>query len=273
MTRNSFISKYFCFNSKIPRYFSEYSLTFLFVLIGIDAIFMGLHALNSLGYTNNPNFSITLNWGYAEIFMYLKAAFITGILLWLGSKHKYPQLLCWAFVFLYVLLDDSLEIHEYLGYHAGEQLENAGVAGGKTLGELLVFAVLGLIVFIPLFYFFFRSQHRSLKIMTQDLFMLFVIMLFFGIGVDVLHDMAEVGTMINGVLGLVEDAGEMMVMSMMAWYVWTVSRSDNFLKEEKKASKETSKEAKATFQAKRKTKDRPSLKKPSEAQKQKLHRP
>lgn len=217
---------------------------------------MALHALKSLGYLSNPNFSVTQSWGYPETFQYLKAAFLTGCFLWLGLNHKYPQLFCWAAIFLYVLLDDSLEIHEILDYHAGEQLEKAGIAGGKTLGELLAFALMGLIIFTPLFYFFFRSEHRNLKIMSQDLFMLFVVILAFGIGVDVLHDLTEVGTVMNGALGLLEDGGEMMAMSAMVWYVWTFIRSDNFLEKEKT---ETEKQRETISQTKTKQKDRPAL--------------
>lgn len=225
----AYSNKYICYQSKLPLYFKAFSLTLLFILIGIDFVFMGLHALKSLGYVTDPNLSVTQNWGYPEIFQYLKAGFVAACFFWLGSNYKRPQFYSWAGVFLYVLLDDSLEIHELLGYHAGTFLERAGMSGGKTLGELLVFGMLGLMVFLPLFYFYFRSSHCELKIMSQDLFMLFVAMLFFGIGVDVFHDMAETGTVLNGVLGLVEDGGEMLVMSLITWYTWTMITSDNFL--------------------------------------------
>lgn len=229
MSLTVYSSKYVCHQSKISHYFKSFSLTLLFILVGIDFVFMGLHAMKSLGFLTDPNMSVTQKWGYPESFQYLKAAFVAGCFFWLGSKYKKPQLYSWAVIFLYVLLDDSLEIHEHLGYHAGTFLENAGISGGKTVGELLVFAALGFIVFIPLFYYYFRSNHRDLKIMSQDLFMLFAAMLFFGIGVDVLHDMAETGTILNGVLGLVEDGGEMLVMSVIIWYTWTMIQHDNFL--------------------------------------------
>lgn len=229
MDLTAYSSKYIIPTSKIIRYFKSFSLTLLFVLAAIDFIFMGLHAMKSLGYITDPNFSVTQSWGYPEIFQYLKAGFVAACFFWLGANYKRPQFYSWGVVFLYVLLDDSIEVHEYLGYHAGTFLENAGISGGKTLGELVVFGLLGLMVFTPLFYFYIRSRHRELKIMTQDLFMLFVAMLFFGIGVDVLHDMAETGTVLNGVLGLVEDGGEMLVMSIITWYTWTMIKHDNIL--------------------------------------------
>lgn len=229
MDLTAYRSTYIIPESKIIRYFKAYSLALLFMLVAIDFIFMGLHAMKSLGYITDPNFSVTQNWGYPEIFQYLKAGFVAACFFWLGSNFKRPQFYSWAVVFLYILLDDSIEVHEYLGYHVGTFLESAGRSGGKTLGELLVFGLLGFIIFTPLFYFYLRSANRELKIMSQDLFMLFMAMLFFGIGVDVLHDMAETGTVLNGVLGLVEDGGEMLVMSIITWYTWTTIKHDGFL--------------------------------------------
>lgn len=237
MDLTAFSSKYIYHQTKIPHYFKTFSLTLLFILLGIDFVFMGLHVLKSLGYMTDPNVSVTQSWGYPEIFQYLKAGFVAGCFFWLGSKYKRPQLYSWAVVFSYVLLDDSIEIHEFLGYRVGTFLENAGISGGKTIGELFVFAVLGFMVFIPLFYYYFRSNHRGIKIMSQDLFILFVAMLFFGIGVDVLHDMAETGTVLNGLLGLVEDGGEMLVMSVIVWYTWTMIQHDNFLAKPEKRPK------------------------------------
>lgn len=245
MNLTALSNKYIVPQSKIPYYFTSFSLTFLLILVGIDFVFMVLHAMKSLGFITDPNVSVTKNWGYPEIFQYLKAGFVAACFFWLGSNYKRPQLYSWAVVFLYVLLDDSVEIHEYLGYHAGTILESADIPGGKTLGELLIFGLLGLIIFIPLFYYYFRSGHRELKILSQDLFMLFVAMLFFGIGVDVLHDMTETGTVLNGILGLVEDGGEMLVMSLITWYTWTMITYDNFLhKPRQKASPEGSKRQK-----------------------------
>lgn len=222
--------KYMCPASKIPYYFKSFSLTLLLVLIGIDFVFMGLHAMKSLGFITDPNLSVTQNWGYAESFQYLKALSLAGAFVWLGARYAKPLFYCWAAVFFYILIDDSLEIHEFLGYHLGEFITNNFEIGvGGTSGEILVFGAFGLFIFVPLFFFYIRSKERDMKIMSQDLFMLFVAMLFFGIGVDVLHDFAMTGTVMNGLLGLIEDGGEMLVMSVTVWYLQAMVQHDNFL--------------------------------------------
>lgn len=233
MDLTAYSSQYICLTSKFPKYFKSFSLTLLLILVGVDLVFMGLHALKSLGYISDPNLSVTQNWGYAESFQYIKSLLLSGIFIWLGVKYGKPLFYCWAAVFLYILIDDSLEIHEHLGYKLGDFItNNFEIGAGGTSGEILVFGAFGLLIFIPLFYFYYRSMNRDLKIMSQDLFMLFTAMLFFGIGVDLLHDFAETGTVINGMLGLIEDGGEMLVLSVTVWYQWTFVKNDNFFKKE-----------------------------------------
>lgn len=235
MDLTAYSSQYICLTSKFPKYFKSYSLTLLFILVGVDFVFMGLHALKSLGYISDPNLSVTQNWGYAESFQYIKSLLLSGIFIWLAVKYGKPLFYCWAVVFLYILIDDSFEIHELLGNKLGEFItKNFEIGAGSTSGEILVFGAFGLSIFIPLFYFYYHSKNRDLKIMSQDLFMLFIAMLFFGIGIDLLHDFAETGTVTSGMLGLIEDGGEMLVMSVIVWYIWTMITYDNFLHKLKK---------------------------------------
>lgn len=193
---------------------------------------MGLHSLKSLGNLSNPNFSITKNFGYGETFQYLNALFIAGCFLWLGLKFKRAIFYCWSAIFAYILLDDSLEIHEMLGYQLGAFLDRniAPLAGiGGSAGEIIVFGFFGIILFIPLFLSYFKTANKHLKIASQDLFILFSGILFFGIGMDLLHDFAVTGTLLNGMMGLIEDGGEMVMMSITAWYTWTFIRHDEYL--------------------------------------------
>jgi hypothetical protein len=217
------------FKTKVVPYLREGSLLLLFSLLVIDFLFMGLHTLKSLGYLHNPELSVTKNFGYAESFQYLKAAFIAGCFLLLASRHKRALFYCWAAVFTYILIDDSLEIHESLGFKLSDFItRNFEIGLGGTSGELVIFALFGLLLFVPLGWYFYKEKNKDLKIVSQDLLILFGGMLFFGMGVDVLHDFAETGTVINGLLGLVEDGGEMLIMSMMLWYTWTFMKHDPF---------------------------------------------
>lgn len=222
--------------TNLLTYLRQHNLTSLFTLLAIDFVFIGLHALKSLGYVSDPNFSVTKNFGYGESFMYLNELFIIGCFVWLALKYMQPVFYTWAAVFVYVLLDDSLEIHETIGYYFGAIMEqNMGIMPeiAKEAAEMSSFVFFGLILFTPLLLFFFRTTNKHLKIATQDLLILFGGLLFFGIGVDVMNDFFETGTFLNGFLGLLEDAGEMVMLSLIAWYVWTFITHSNYTQEEK----------------------------------------
>ncbi len=250
-------------DTKFNLYIQRAGLIIFFSLLAIDIVFMGLHSLKSLGYINDPNFSVTKNFGYAESFQYLKAAFIAGCFIMLATKLKKPLFYCWAAVFTYILLDDSLELHEMAGYSLSEFLDPKlpFVGLGSTAGELIAFAIFGALLFIPLFYFYYKSKSADLKIVSQDLFILFVGLVGFGMGVDLLHDFAATGTVINGMLGLIEDGGEMIIMSAMVWYVWAFIKTDPYFIKSSGYSKSNTRkiEVKKSFSNNRFGKDRESM--------------
>lgn len=225
-------------SSKIPAYFKNYNLPILYSLLAIDFVFISLHALQSLGYLSDPNFSVTKRFGYGESFMYLNELFIAGCFLWLSLKFKRTLFYCWTTVFTYVLLDDSLDIHETLGYKIGaflDQSMNLPAGSGGEAGEMIVFGFFGLILFIPLFISYFRTTNKHIKVATQDLLVLFAGILFFGIGVDILNDSFATGTFLNGFFGLLEDAGEMVMVSLTAWYTRTFVSHGDYVQQRKNA--------------------------------------
>lgn len=227
--------------SKLPTYLRKYNQTFLYSLLAINLLFIGLHSFKSLGYLNDPNFSVTKRFGYGESFMYLNELFIAGCFLWLSLKFKRTLFYCWTAVFTYVLLDDSLDIHETLGYKIGaflDQSMNLPPGSGGEAGEMMVFGFFGLILFIPLFISYFRTTNKHIKVATQDLLVLFAGILFFGIGLDILNDFYATGTFLNGFFGLLEDAGEMVMVSLTAWYTWTFITHDDYLREKGHAKTE-----------------------------------
>jgi hypothetical protein len=227
------------FRTKVVPYLREGSLLLLFAILVIDFLFMGLHTLKSLGYLDNPELSVTKNFGYAESFQYLKAAFIAGCFFLLAKRHRQPLFYCWAAVFAYILIDDSLEIHEALGFKLSDFVtRNFEIGLGGTAGELVVFGLFGLLLFVPLGWYFYKERNKDLKIVSQDLLILFGGILFFGMGVDVLHDFAETGTVINGLLGLLEDGGEMVILTLILWYTWTFMNHDPYFYKKATGAKE-----------------------------------
>lgn len=218
--------------SKLFTYLRLYNLPFLYTLLVIDFVFISLHALKSLGYVSNPNLSVTKNFGYGESFMYLNELFIIGCSLWLGFKFRRSIFYLWAAVFVYVLLDDSLEIHEKVGYYLGgwiKQHSDITLIIAKESAEIGSFVLFGILLFTPILLIYVKTNISSLKVFIQDLLILFAGLLFFGIGIDFMNIFFETGTFLNGFLGLLEDAGEMVMISIIAWYTWTFISQGNYI--------------------------------------------
>ena len=61
--------------------------------------------------------------------------------------------------------------------------------------------------------------------------LLILALVFFGVGVDMAHIAIKLGRKVNFIFGVVEDGGEMLVASLILWYVFLLS-----IREETKSS-------------------------------------
>src|SRR3712207_1869945 len=78
----------------------------LLLLISADALFIALHLLHmSAGVPSDPNFSITKERGFGEIFQYVKEYWIVVIFAWLFLRNFEFLYLAWSLLFGYILLD------------------------------------------------------------------------------------------------------------------------------------------------------------------------
>lgn len=190
----------------------------LFILIGIDAILVLLHVF-LYDYIPDPKLLIFTRWGYGETYQYLKGGFIAGYFIFLIIKYRQPSFWSWSAIFLFIVLDDSLELHEYYGFMVGDYL---GL--GKTIGEALVFGFSGIILFIPVIWILLVSKNNLIKDVFIDLIVLFSLLVLAGVGFDILHDLTINGSLLNSLFGLLEDGGEMVVMSIIVAYVIALAK-------------------------------------------------
>ena len=128
-------------------------------------------------------FSLQADLGLSETFQYVKEVWIVILLVMVAIGQRKWVYGSWACLFLYLLLDDSLQIHENLGVCLAEHFTLEPLLGlrARDFGEIAVSA-------------------------------------FFGIFVDMLH------VALPDVPGLavLEDGGEMVVMSLIVWYVFNL---------------------------------------------------
>lgn len=188
----------------------------LYIFYKIDDNILGNHSTFLLSH----NFSISRDGSYSEIFQYVKEGAITIMLFELFTRKREVIYLAWGTTFSYLLLDDSLQLHERLGLLIGRTLEFSPMIGLRTrdFGELTVSAIAGIFLLSFIAFGYYLSQSTQRKI-SQHLLFLLLALAFFGIIIDMVHAMVRLD-MLWKILAVVEDGGEMVIMSIVVWYVF-----------------------------------------------------
>ncbi len=200
--------------------------TFLLLLLVIDCAFIVLHFWWWTPLLNTPLLSLEKDQGYPEIYQYIKELGIVVLLLSILTKTRVAGYSAWVLLFLYLLLDDALQIHEDYGYYISTRLDFTPALRlrAQDFGELAVSAMIAAL-FLPSLILFYVRGVDAFKRVTRHLLLLLLALAFFGIFVDMLH-IALKGRMISYWWGAVEDGGEMVVMSFIAWYVFLLNVRD-----------------------------------------------
>ena len=199
--------------------------SFLLLLLVADFAFISLHFLLAMTPTlNSPLYSLGTDRGYAEFYQYVKELWIIVLLLSICVKTRAVGYIAWAILFGYSLGDDALQVHEKFGSYIATRLSFVPLLGlrAQDFGELAVSAMSGALLLTLLAWFYVRGSD-AFKQSTKHLLLLLLLVAFFGIFVDMLHTALKMGRTVNFLLGVVEDGGEMIAMSFVAWYVFLLN--------------------------------------------------
>ena len=197
------------------------ALTLVSVLVAIDLGVIALHVIHTWApYLERRIFSLWRDAGIGEHFQYLKELSIALVFLGLAVARSERAYAFWAGCFAWLMVDDATRIHERLGRWLGARLDLPAVAGlqPEHLGEVAGAGVVGLVLLTGLIAAYaqgssgFRRASRGMLLLLASLGLC-------GVGIDVL-DMLAAGTVWGLVLGIVEDGGEMLVMSVIVAYAW-----------------------------------------------------
>ncbi|NJR52038.1 MAG: hypothetical protein HC780_23165 [Leptolyngbyaceae cyanobacterium CSU_1_3] len=173
--------------------------------------------------SKNPLLHISRDGGYAELFQYLKEFWSIALLSFLAIQTRSRSYLSWSSFFCYLLIDDSLSIHERLGDFIAEKLAFSALLKLRPVdfGELLVFGVSGLffLTLIAIAYYLGDSFFRRA---SRKLIMLLLVLAFFGVAVDMLHVVFKFSRF-EPLFSVLEDGGEMVVMSVMMCFIFSLS--------------------------------------------------
>lgn len=200
-----------------PQWRFSFPITVVIALMALsDVGFMLVHLAFKLDFVSHPHFSMTRDRGYAEVFQYLKIFWIICLLALLFTRYKASVMLAWIFIFGYMLLDDSLQIHETVGRYlvANLDIQPAFRLRAQDFGELLVTAIAGTFLFSFLAVTYFKARAYARQV-THRLLALVAAIAFFGIVIDMIHMMVPWG---NTFFAMLEDGGEMLIMSLTLGY-------------------------------------------------------
>jgi hypothetical protein len=195
---------------------------FLILLLCADFVFIVVHICFDMNILSNGLFSIERDLGYAEIYQYIKEYWIVILLLILAIKNPNIVYCSWASLFTYFLLDDSLQIHAKLRHSLVSRFGFQPMfhLRARDFGELIVSLFFGFLLFTFISASHWYSRHRTQQI-SKNLFILVIFLVLFGVFVDMLH-VAIPFWRVKKLCGLVEDGGEMVIMSLIVSYVFTL---------------------------------------------------
>jgi len=192
----------------------------LLLLLLADFAFLLAHVIYTMDLLSNDIYSIDSDGGYAEMFQYIKEYWIVIILFVIAIRRKHIIYFAWSSLFMYFLLDDSLKIHESFGIYLAKYFEFQPLfrLRAQDFGELSVSILFGIILFTFIGVSLLFSDNIAKRI-SKHLFLLVIAVAFFGVIIDMLHSIIPWG---ESLFGFIEDGGEMLVMSIIVWYVFNL---------------------------------------------------
>lgn len=206
-------------------------LGFLIVLVLIDLVVIGLNFYNS--WIPDDQWSEFLAIGsdnsIGEYIQYVKWLLITVLFVSIGIKRSDLNYLSWALLFAYLLADDSLGLHENIGEYLVQFMNFIPSMGGlrlQDIGELLVSAIAGSVLLLVAIWAY-KTSDEFYKVTTKGMFILFIILVLFGVVFDVVAVMIYTGNVSAFIYDVIEDGGEMFVASFMFWYIIIVSKAES----------------------------------------------
>ena len=195
----------------------------LLLLLAGDLVFILLYIIYLTTNLLTSNlYSLSLDRGYAEFFQYTKELWIAILFVLLGVKQRRGLYFVFSALFLFFLFDDSFEFHETFGAFLAEALRLQPALGLRPVdfGELIFSGIFGLLFLVAIAIFYYLADLNARRLALY-LFSMLAVLAFFGVLADLLGMLARVEWLFR-VLVIIEEGGEMLVMSLITWFVYRV---------------------------------------------------
>ncbi len=192
----------------------------LLLLLAVDLAFLVAHVwFWSRGKVPNA-WNLQLDRSLPEQFQYAKWIVCAALCAWAFVRRRVLLYLAWTALFFYFLLDDSLHIHEMLGWPVAERLELVPAFGlrAKDFGELAVSLIAGVVLLGLIALCYWRSANGPARSLTRALFPWLCLLVFSGVGLDMgLRQTREGngGRLVALIGRILEDGGEMVAASLL----------------------------------------------------------
>ena len=194
-------------------WFEEQHKLLLAILIAVDLAFIAVHVIANERHGSMT--SLYTDLGPAGIWGFSMAMVAAVALHRTFRMSDFTIYMAWAATLVVVALDDLAQIHEVGGWWLDDRLGLPEVLGlqGRDIGELIVWAALAVPLLAAIAVTRADADRRARRD-TTVLFVLMTLLVVVGAGFDALH-MATVEDY-EGVslLGVLEDGGELIVLSL-----------------------------------------------------------
>ena len=159
---------------------------------------------------SRPFLHPTTDGSLQELFNYAQTGICAAMLGLVALRRHSVMALAWACVFGFVLIDDALMYHETFGAWLAQVLGLPALGGLRPvdLGELLAWALAGAVV-APIWITAFLRTSGTEQGLGLILLALFGGLVFFAVGVDLLHAAVP-----SQMLMVAEDGGEMIAIAL-----------------------------------------------------------
>ena len=205
----------------IPSPAASASLFLVLLLVG-DLVYIAIHLVaTETTLIHSPLAALDVDRGYAEFFQYMKLLWAGLLLTCLAMRTRQWGYFAWVLSVAYLLADDSLSVHENLGEMLANGLALHQAVGLRAVdfGELLVSATAGAVLGAGIGWAYLRGGD-AFRRSSRHLLVLVLALVFFGVGVDMMHSALHPVGIVDKALVILEDGGELVSISFIAWYAF-----------------------------------------------------
>ena len=202
------------------------AVALLLLLISADVAFIVLHLVDvETGWLRGVPISLEADRGLPETYQYIKTFWIALCMAGAFTRTHIRAYACWAIVFALLLIDDATRTHERVGAWLGRvyKFPVAFELRPDDIGELIFAALAGSAMLALVGFASWRGGEQSWRV-SRDILCLVVVLAFVGVAIDTLHVIAYLHrSLLAQVLLVIEDGGEMLVMSALTAYTFHVA--------------------------------------------------